>query len=901
MVGFWWRYIVRSLRRGGTRSLFALLCVTVGVAGVVALQTAANTVQVALTSNVRAANGGDISVAAYATPLSTGDLRIFARLQREGRIRTWTAVSSVRATAVGPAGALVPFSVDVVAASYPVGGEPTFVTPANGRVQELLSRPGDVLLTSVLADELRAGVGDSLLVRSVGGAGLRATVRGILAETSFEHAAVMTVNRRDAGLLATGPPRYTAVYLTTPAGSATLARLLRARFPVATVQTVREALQSAQLQVHDFRQFMLLVGLLALLISGIGILNAMQSALARRRLEIAMLKTIGFGNRALYAMIGGEALLLGALGGVAGTALGAIASTVITQTLAAALAIQVTFQLDATTLVSGVVLGTAATVIFALLPMARAASYRPLEVLREGTGAAAHAGASETLGLLALVLLLFGGIAAIALGDPLIAVEFVGGAALVCAVLSGLFSGVVAWLSRLGPPASRAAALAVLLGLASLLLVSLVWLPALAALAGVALLLWAVTVLVPESHRLALILAVRALGRRRGRTSVILVAFLVGVLAMSLTMTVALSLNRQIDDALRATNTANLVAVADAAAERSVRAAARRLPGIVGASSVLVLQTSPVSVNGRPVRDIVGALPPAPGRDAEDSPAGGLDSLTGVEPRGGAWSRTIRVVEGRGLSQADAGTNQVLLRQGLRFSPWKLRVGDRLVLRQAGTGVRRTAVVRGFYRHAARHGFTSLFTGSMYADRAFAMALGAGNAQAVVSFSVQPAYLSRDATALQAAVPGVLILNVGDLTRIIETILGELLNVLGVITALSLGAGLAVVGNGVALTMLERRRELALLKAIGFGPARVLRFVLLENALVGVIAGASSTVCLVVALALLSRLALNTPIWFDPGVAVLVMLGATGLAMGTAYLSARGPLTVRPIEALRNE
>ena len=171
----------------------------------------------------------------------------------------------------------------------------------------------------------------------------------------------------------------------------------------------------------------------------------------------------------------------------------------------------------------------------------------------------------------------------------------------------------------------------------------------------------------------------------------------------------------------------------------------------------------------------------------------------------------------------------------------------------------------------------------------------------MLSFTISPDKLTQDAAKLQTGVPGILVLDIGDLTRVIDTILGELLNVLAVITALALGAGLAVVGNGVALAMLERRREIALFKAIGFAPNTVMQFVLVENALAGTLAGAVSVLAVVAALAVLSRVALDQVIGFDPKVASLILVIAALLAIATSYLAARTPINIRPIEALRND
>lgn len=900
-LAFWLRYSTRALRRSGRRSLFALICIAVGVAGVVALQTATLTVQSALTSNIRAANGGDVSLVTQDAPLGQADLRVFRRLQNQGRITAWTAVSTLHATAVGPAHALIPFEVHIVSPPYPLGGEPTFVSPGNGTVNGLLRNHGDVLITSVLGDELGAHVGDRLVVNSIGGRGLTVTVQGILAETSFQHAAVMTVEARDRAILASGPPRYVEIYADTTGNSTALASNLRQRFPLATIQTVQEALQSANAQVHDFRQFMLLVGLLALLIAGIGILNAMQSLLAWRRLEIAMLKAIGYQQGYLYLLFGAEALLLGFLGGVAGTILGALGSKLISDALARALALQVNFQFDLGTLVGGVVLGMGATLIFAVLPIVRAASFRPLELLREGAGVSTLRGIPSTIGLLAVILLLFGALAAGIMGDVVLAAEFIGGAFAVCLLLTGLFALLVTGIARLAHPRSTMLGAGVLVLLVLAMVLCIAREPALAPLLALAALIWSATVLLPAQARLPLLMATRSLARRRARTSVTLVAFLAGVLAMSVTLTVALSLQKQIDDALAGVGSVNLVTIANTSSEAQVLRAAHQLPGIRQHTTVVIDTTTAVAVNRQPLATRLGPAATPHGADPENEVGRSFSGFTGYDLAHGAQPTGIRVVAGRPLNSSDGGTHHVLLYSRVQDSPWYIQLGDLVTLRDTGSGVRHTVRVVGFYRHTQRRGFGSFFTPPVLGDRSVGIALGGGDAQSIISFNIDPNLLTQDASTLQRHLSGVLVLDVGDLFRVVETILNELLNLLAVITALALGAGLAVVANGVALAMLERRREIALLKAIGFGPGSVLRFVLVENALAGSLAGAVSVIAVVAALGLLSRLALQRAIGFDPLVAILVLLIATGLAVGTAYLTARGPVGVRPLEALRNE
>ncbi|MFN8376536.1 MAG: FtsX-like permease family protein [Anaerolineae bacterium] len=58
-----------------------------------------------------------------------------------------------------------------------------------------------------------------------------------------------------------------------------------------------------------------------------------------------------------------------------------------------------------------------------------------------------------------------------------------------------------------------------------------------------------------------------------------------------------------------------------------------------------------------------------------------------------------------------------------------------------------------------------------------------------------------------------------------------------VVGLLSLLAAATIMANTVALATLERRRQIGILKAIGLKGGRVLRVMLLENSLIGVLGG----------------------------------------------------------------
>src|SRR5262245_59885236 len=122
----YWSYATLSLARNGQRTLLAVFCVAVGVMAIVALRLVANMVNNGLTSNVREANGGDVSVRSTATDFSADQLSFFAALKQNGTITGYTTVSAHQAqTRVN--GTTVRYSLrGVDPNAFPLAGHPLF-------------------------------------------------------------------------------------------------------------------------------------------------------------------------------------------------------------------------------------------------------------------------------------------------------------------------------------------------------------------------------------------------------------------------------------------------------------------------------------------------------------------------------------------------------------------------------------------------------------------------------------------------------------------------------------------------------------------------------------------------------------------------------------------------------
>jgi ABC-type antimicrobial peptide transport system permease subunit len=114
-------------------------------------------------------------------------------------------------------------------------------------------------------------------------------------------------------------------------------------------------------------------------------------------------------------------------------------------------------------------------------------------------------------------------------------------------------------------------------------------------------------------------------------------------------------------------------------------------------------------------------------------------------------------------------------------------------------------------------------------------------------------------------------------------------------------AGVIIIANSVALAMLERRRELGILKSVGYTSGTVLKEVLIENGIVGAVSAFIAMLLAAGGVILLGQLLFNLTLSISPWIVVALVGGSALLAMATAALVAWGAVRVRPLEVLRYE
>lgn len=925
----YFKYTSRSLLRGGQRTILAIFCVAVGVMAVVSLQLVGFMLQSSLLSNVRANNDGDIVLHAASSPLQSTDLAFFDQLKHNGTITNYSALIETHGALSATAPLAQSFSIEAVDPhNFPLVAQPQFVQPSIGRFANILIH-NQVIVTQHFLQTTHQHLGDTFAVytktSTSSGQTLHVKLAGVITNTGMFSQAnnLLLISTQD--YLASAPAAlhtYTSVHLTTAdkAHTDTANKALNAHFPLAVTQTTDEILKAEQSSLDTINKFLEITGLLALLIGGAGIVNTMQVLLARRTIEIAMLKTTGYRRRDLILLFGLETGLLGLIGGVVG-AVAAIGMSVFVHGLIQQIGLSSAFSLNPQIIGGGVVIGTATALTFGLLPIVQAANVRPLHVVRHQEKP--QAGNMVLTGfLLALLSLLFCLLAASILkNDLVLGIETTYGTLACLLLLSGFFSLVVLAISRLPIP-EHFQAKQILLVLAGIVLSVPMFL--LLPIFGIGLLVVSLFGLVvsflPRSWKINLKMALRNLGRQRTRTMTTLLALFVGIFGIGLVLALGQDVQATISKTLAKDTPYNLVITTSGQDTSTLHTRVHTIPGLSWSREDLLATLLPNAINGQPLSQ---ALPTGNDRQAALALLSQIESYDPTQ-----HGLTLTMSQGRLLNASDATTNNIIVSEFLTNPTWfhvKIRVGSTLTFTSPDGKTSKTATVVGIITRQS----SNTILANVLAPISFINALNQPSTDVkpaslpkavsapvqqvqepspttpalstVFYLNVAPAQINAAQNALGRIVPNASIQNLNDAAASLIQQLKSMLDVLVALASLSMLAAIVIIANTVALAMLERRREMGILKSVGYTSRTVLSGVLIENGLVGAVGSFIATLLAASGVTLIGSQIFNLTLRMSPLLVMGLVGGSALLAMLIALLVAWGAVRVRPLEVLRYE
>ena len=433
-----------SARFKGLRLL--LVCLFLGVGALAAIGTLTGAIERELASRGRTILGGDVEVAVWQRAATASERAAFAA--------TGKVSGGMRLQAMARAGELAaPIELKAVDAAWPLVGQ---FKLRDGRT---VGAPpsGSAWLAEGAAERLAVKPGNMVTI-----GGLNLHVDGIIADEpdrlgeGFTLGPVVIVTAdvpARAGLTAPGAMYRSKYRIALKPGSDphAVADRLKARFPSAgfELRTRDNASPGAERFVSRMGDFLVLVGLAALAIAGIGIGGGVASYMEARRGSVATLKVLGATSgdiaRIYLLQIGVAALI--------GSGLGLIAGVLVTPLLAAALSdllpVSPGLVFDPGALAKAALYGLLIALVFAAPPLLSARRFPAMALLRARVSPLKQSWRDAVLPV-GLGLSAIAALALLTSAAKLITAWFLGGA-LALLLLLGALGWLIRWLAAMLP------------------------------------------------------------------------------------------------------------------------------------------------------------------------------------------------------------------------------------------------------------------------------------------------------------------------------------------------------------------------------------------------------------------------------------------------------------------
>lgn len=924
---FYFQYAFRNLWRSRRWSAFAVFSVAAGVAAVVALRSLGLAIGDSLTSNVRSSNHGDIALNLAGTGFfsfrdpdderyfSASDLRRVENYVTElgGTMTAYIAAGGIQISALDfSAGGRPQFisSLLVDTAQYPLTRDIFALDPAGVPLSGLFSGGSEVVISENLAKTQNIKVGDRV---RVSGTEAMFVVRGIVpttAEAGFRNifAAFFGFVYFDLSQMENLPvvPGPNSISIILPDGTApeaieasaeALEDMLRTRGRFVRSISTPELLRQNQTIADVFSSFIVVMGLGALLIGGVGIINTMLVMVRRRTEEVAALKTFGLKGRQIAALFMAEAALLGVAGSVVGGMFGVLLSSAANAYGATLIQQPLTWRFYPEAVVFGLALGMVITLVFGVLPVLSAARVRPNIILRPNETHIPRVGVLHSLLALALVVVVVGLIAG----------------QIISPTLTAAASGPARVAQRVEAFAPNPYLIGIVAVGVTLLILGLL-----------VLLLWVVVWVVSRMPSFGLVdlrLALRNMTTRRIRTATTLLALSAGMFALSSIAFVGASVQEILQYTLSESLGGNvmmfgfvppltqpLIETKLNSLGDNVRYRTRltNQNGVLTAVDGVSVGSGP-TINIDELIDQINEAARAGDQERVNALSGELNALNNdkyltivIRDTDNPNFKVNGLVAGRTLTPADRGKPVTVVRNSALLAQMGAGLGSMLRIEVSGRAFDFEIV--GIY--AGQTG------GSLQPSLTIGDMLLPSDSLPGVSSMFQLTIIQVDDDKLGyvlselITLPGVYSVDLAFFDGLLRRLIDQMSAIPVLVGLLSLGAAAVIMANTVALSTLERRRQIGILKAVGLKGRRVMRIMLLENIIVCALGGLLGLGLSAIGVALMTNFGLDV-VKLVPNdalpVAAALMLAALAIGWLATVLSARVAVNERVLNVLRYE
>jgi putative ABC transport system permease protein len=919
---FYVTYALRNIRRGGRWTSLAIFCIAAGVATVVALRSLGLAIGDSLVNNVRIDTKGDILLrkgsentffggnfegedAPFWSEAEMQALDAYIAEQGGGR---WTAFLQEGALQISPIDegeAQTTFGRPqfvntylIDPATYPPTHTITTLDPPDTTLDVLLpAGERSVVVSANMAEQQGLSVGDTV---RISGTEEIFTVTGIAATENeasvrnpfvgFFGFAYMNLETVQTVIDPTYRPNTFTVAFDTPFSEAEINNRMNRMTNIARgisgdfvrTDTAYDTLRRNETISQVLGDFIVVMGLGALLIGGVGILNTMLVMVRRRTEEIAALKTFGLKGRQIAMLFFTEGLMLGIvgslLGGVMGSLMGALVNgygeTFLNQTLE--------WRVYPEAIVYGFALGLVTTAIFGVAPIMTALQVRPGIILRPNEAQAPRLGILQSIGLMVVVTIVLG----LVVGQ-IVSPSF---------ALANSFTSATPYVAGI----IGVTGTLIFLGILVLMLWVLVWLVG----------------KFPSFGNVDMRLALRNLSTQRLRTAVTLLALSAGMFALSSITFVGQGTRELLNLQLAQQFGGNVLvfpfapSVTASVGEFAINNALQGVEGIEYSTKLNSYSGTLVAVNGEPIPEYTRFDPEEFRDNARNGQRPDPDDFdfdqASIAPA--VWSglsqwdsdnpniyNTLDIAQGRNLTPDDRG-KRVMVGPGAFAEPLGITIGSTLTY-QLGSERFDFEVV----------GLTGGGAFSFSGNNVTIAPESLGNTTSfftLYAYQIDADHVNEALVSLSTIrIPPTFAIDVSFIDSLLSSFIDQFAALPTVVGLLSLFAAAIIMANTVALSTLERRRQIGILKSVGLKSGRVLRIMLIETSIIGLLSaiiGLGLSALIVGGFTALSGTFIPLPT--DARLtAVLLLIAAVAIGWLSTFLSANIAVRERVMNVLRYE
>lgn len=855
----------RDARASWRRLSLLTAAVMAGVGALVAVNSFTENLKVSVAEQAQALLGADLALVSRASiDTSTAAMALVDSLRREGgdSVQVARSASFIAMAYLPSSGTARLVQVRTVDAGWPYYGairtEPDGIWPS--------LQQGTMIVDPSLLTSLGAEVGDTLalgdarlvvagtVINVPGEVGLQAAFG---ARVFIGHATLPTT-----GLLGFGARVEHTMFFSLPqsidpqeVAGANRDHLRSARVGLRTVADDRDSLTEGLTRLGNFLG---LVALAALLLGGLGTASAVHVLIRQRLDSIAMLRCLGASSGQVIGIHLLQAMAMGLIGSIFGAVLGVALQQLMPLVLADFIPVDVRVIPSPRAIGLGIALGMWTSGVFALLPLLGIRAISPLATLRRNTDPPKVRWEWRRAAALFALALSVVGLAAIQVGSLLQGLWFAVAAAVALLVLWLTSLSVIRLARRFTP---RWAPYLVRQGIANL-------------------------------HRPG------------NQTVTVVIALGFGAFLLTTLFTAQVNLLRdlRIDSA---TERANLVLIDIQSDQHETVRAALAGEGARSAPLVPIVPMRIAAVNDQEVGVIIGhgGVARTDTTDTgEDEELGGLwawrreyrstyrDSLgTSEEVIAGRWFRD----EDRGTGQSAEDPVGISVESDVA-TELGLELGDRVVWNVQGARIHSVVT-------SLREVNWARFEPNFFVIFAPGALESAPQSWVTLARVTDPAARGRIQRTLAEQAPNVTSVDLGEVQRALESVIGKVVMAIRFMALFSLATGAIVLIGAIATSRWQRIREGTLLRTLGASRSQVLRILSVEYAALGLAAALVAVLLAGVAGWALARWVFHSSFAWPVMPMAVLAIGLVCLTTVVGLWSSLDVLKRPPLEVLRGD